>query len=39
METDIPPDKSIMLTGWARRLKGRSEIEICTEGLGDDGKR
>ena len=21
-ETDIPPDKSILLTGWARRLKG-----------------
>ena len=24
-ETDIPPDKSILLTGWARRLK-RSEV-------------
>ena len=21
-ETDIPPDKSILLTGWARRMKG-----------------
>ena len=24
-ETDIPPDKSILLTGWARRMKG-SEV-------------
>ena len=21
-ETDIPPDKSILLTGWARRMEG-----------------
>ena len=24
-ETDIPPDKSILLTGWARRMK-ESEV-------------
>ena len=29
-ETDIPPDKSIVLTGWAQRMKG-SEVyrDVC----------
>ena len=28
-ETDIPPDKSILLTGWARRLKGSEVRSRC----------
>ena len=36
-ETDIPPNKSILLTGWARRLKGK--IEMCAEGFRDDSER
>ena len=24
-ETDVPPDKAILLTGWARRTKGRGK--------------
>ena len=28
-ETDIPPDKSILLTGWARRLKGSEVRSSC----------
>ena len=28
-ETDIPPDKSILLTGWARRLKGSEVRSGC----------
>ena len=38
-ETDIPPNKSILLTGWARRLGERSEVEMCAEGLRDDSER
>ena len=39
-ETEIPPDKSILPTGWARRNEGeRSEIAICTEGFRDDSER
>ena len=28
-ETDIPPDKSILLTGWARRMKGSEVRSRC----------
>ena len=28
-ETDIPPDKSILLTGWARRMKGNEVRSRC----------
>ena len=28
-ETDIPPDKSILLTGWARRTKGSEVRSQC----------
>ena len=28
-ETDIPPNKSILLTGWARRLKGSEVRSRC----------
>ena len=28
-ESDIPPDKSILLTGWARRMKGSEVRSRC----------
>ena len=30
-ETDIPPNKSILLTGWARRLKGSEVRSRCVQ--------
>ena len=36
-DTDIPPGKSIMLTGWARRMMGeRSWVAMCTEEFRDN---
>ena len=29
LQTDMPPDKSILLTGWARRLKGSEVGSRC----------
>ena len=28
-ESDIPPDESILLTGWARRMKGSEVLSRC----------
>ena len=39
-ETNLPPDKPILLTSWARRMKASGgEIAMCTEGFRDDGER
>ena len=37
-EEDVPPGKSILLTSWARRMKG-SEIEMCPQGFCDESER
>ena len=39
-ETDIPPNKSILLTGWARRMKGSEVRSRCVlKDFRDDSER